>query len=57
MLLKQKYWHVEGKKNWIFGVKDGSKIKIKLQLHSKISLKRNVKVKGNASPFDGNYIY
>ena len=57
MILKKKYWHVEGKKNWIFGVKDDSKIQIKLQLHSKISLKRNVKVKGNASPFDGNHIY
>lgn len=57
MKLKEKYWHVEGKQNWIFGVKNDSNIRIKLQLHSKIPIKRHVKVKGAASPFDGNHIY
>ena len=55
--LKEKYWHVEGKRNWIFGIKNNSKIQIRLQIHSKILIKRHLKVKDNASPFDGNSLY
>lgn len=55
--LKDKYWHKVGKKNWVFGIKTGEDISMKLQLHSKIPIKRHVKVKGSASPFDGNLIY
>lgn len=55
--LKDKYWHKVGKNNWVFGIKTGKNISMKLQLHSKIPIKRHVKVKGSASPFDGNLIY
>ncbi len=59
--LKEKYWHTVGKQNWIFGVKLHTKtndeVLIQLQRHSTISIKRHAKVKGTASPFDGNLIY
>lgn len=55
--LKAKYWHINGQRSWIFGIKEKEKIIIQLQLHSKISIQRHVKVKGTASPFDGNLIY
>lgn len=57
--LKSKYWHIVGKNNWIFGVKDkkSEEIALQLQKHSKISIKRHAKVKGNASPFNGDHIY
>jgi RNA-directed DNA polymerase len=56
--LKDKYWHKVLKENWVFGVKDkNGNVSLRLQLHSKIPIKRHVKVKGNVSPFDGNVIY
>ena len=55
--LKEKYWHQVGKKNWVFGVKVKDEIAITIQLHSNIPIIRHVKVKGKASPFDGNLIY
>jgi RNA-directed DNA polymerase len=55
--LKEKYWHTVGTQNWVFGVKVGDEVRIRLQLHSKISIRRHVKVKGAASPFDGNLVY
>jgi RNA-directed DNA polymerase len=58
MKLKEMYWHTVGKRNWVFGVKkDGELVKVQLQLHSKIPIKQHIKVKKNASPFDGNLIY
>lgn len=55
--LKDKYWHRIGNQNWVFGVEKENEIVMKLQLHSKIPIKRDAKVKGTASPFDGNSIY
>lgn len=55
--LKEKYWHIMDKRNWVFGVKTKDGLKLTLQYHSKIPIKRHAKVKGNASPFDGNIIY
>lgn len=55
--LKEKYWMIEGNNNWVFGLKTKDETTVKLQVHSKISIKRHIKVKGNASPFDGNSIY
>jgi len=55
--LKKKYWHQEKKNNWVFGVKKDDEIKLRVQLHSKISIQRHAKVKGAASPFNGNIIY
>jgi RNA-directed DNA polymerase len=56
--LKEKYWHIVGSRNWVFGVKDKKReISFQLQLHSKIPIQRHAKVKGTNSPFDGNLIY
>ena len=55
--LKKKYWHIEKKNKWVFGVKKDDEIKLRLQVHSKVSIKRHAKVKGSASPFDGNLVY
>jgi len=55
--LKEKYWHKQGKRNWVFGVKTNDDINLMIQYHSKIFIKRYAKVKGTASPFDGNLIY
>jgi RNA-directed DNA polymerase len=56
--LKSKYWHTSGKQNWVFGIKEeNGEIPVQLQLHSKIPIKRHIKVKGTASPFDGNTLY
>lgn len=55
--LKAKYWHQEGGRNWVFGIKTYEEITLRLQEHSKISVQRYAKVRGSASPFDGNIIY
>jgi RNA-directed DNA polymerase len=55
--LKEKYWHTQGNQNWIFGIRSNNELTMKVQLHSKIPIKRHAKVKGKASPFDGNLIY
>ena len=56
--LKDKYWHKVKKNNWTFGVANkDNEISLRLQKHSKIPIKRYAKVKGSASPFDGNQTY
>ena len=57
--LKEKYWHSVKNQNWVFGIKSKTEADLSLQLqyHSKIPIKRYAKVKGTASPFDGNLIY
>lgn len=61
--LKQMYWHeIDGSK-WVFAVKKPSKNKndepnyIRLQYHRRIKIVRHIKVKKDAAPFDGNFIY
>ena len=36
--LKEKYWHQNGRRNWVFGIKHKDVIPMQLQLHSKISI-------------------
>jgi RNA-directed DNA polymerase len=55
--LKAKYWHTIENRNWVFGVQTKEEVTLQLQYHSKIPIIRHVKVKGTASPFDGNLIY
>jgi len=55
--LKQKYWHIVDKRNWVFGIKRDGEVKIQLQTHTKIPILRHAKVDRTASPFDGNFIY
>ena len=53
-----KYWHTVGDRNWAFGVKykEGNNL-FGLLEHAKTPIVRHVKVKGEASPFDGNLTY
>ncbi|WP_069791690.1 group II intron reverse transcriptase/maturase (plasmid) [Cyanobacterium sp. IPPAS B-1200] len=51
----KKYWHTYGNKNWVFSTRDEDGIK--LLSHSEVEVKRHVKVKGDKSPYDGDWIY
>jgi RNA-directed DNA polymerase len=50
---KDKYWRTVGDKNWCFSTEDG----MELLTHASTPIVRHTKVKGEASPFDGNWIY
>jgi len=50
---KDKYWRTVEDRNWCFSTEDG----IELLTHSSTPIVRHTKVKGEASPFDGNWIY
>ncbi|HBK24177.1 MAG TPA: group II intron reverse transcriptase/maturase, partial [Planktothrix sp. UBA10369] len=50
---KDKYWRTVGDKNWCFSTEDG----MELLTHSSTPIVRHTKVKGEANPFDGNWIY
>jgi RNA-directed DNA polymerase len=50
---KDKYWRTVGDRNWCFRTENG----IKLTRHSDTPIVRHIKVKGVASPFDGNWTY
>jgi RNA-directed DNA polymerase len=54
--VKNKYWHTIGQNRWTFCkiYEDGYYL---LHRHSRINIRRHTKVKGNASPYDGNFIY
>jgi RNA-directed DNA polymerase len=47
-----KYWRLETG-NWDFAPKEG----VKLYQHTRKAIQRHIKVKGTASPYDGNTIY
>jgi len=48
----KKYWKSVGKRQWVFGDEQ-----LKLNNHRDTAIKRHVKVKGAASPYDGNLLY
>jgi RNA-directed DNA polymerase len=48
-----KYWRTVGSRNWCFSTKDG----IKLTLHSDTEIVRHKKVKGEVSPYNGDWSY
>ncbi|WP_242527461.1 group II intron reverse transcriptase [Ktedonosporobacter rubrisoli] len=50
--IAQKYWHVHDGQGWKFS--DG---KSKLWNHSQTAIQRHAKVRGAASPYDGNLLY
>ncbi|MBX9256501.1 group II intron reverse transcriptase/maturase [Desmonostoc muscorum CCALA 125] len=51
--VSNKYWHVDSGEGWEFAVKD----KMHLFLHAKTPIVRHIKVQGNRSPYDGDWIY
>ena len=50
---KGKYWRTVGEQNWCFSTEDG----LKLLNHANTPIVRHIKVKGKASPFNGDWIY
>jgi len=50
---KDKYWRTVGDQNWCFSTEDG----LELRSHAATPIVRHVKVKGKASPYNGDWIY
>jgi RNA-directed DNA polymerase len=48
----RRYWLLNQEKGWTFGTE-----KMSLWKHSRTSIQRHIKVRGTASPYDGNLIY
>jgi RNA-directed DNA polymerase len=55
--VSNKYWHTVGGNNWVFSATRDGKIAQTLISHASKPIVRHVKVKGTASPFDGNLKY
>ena len=53
----KKYWHHIDGANWVFATRQEGKNPMRLRAHSETPIVRHVKVKGDASPYDGNLIY
>jgi RNA-directed DNA polymerase len=51
--IRIRYWRTIGKDHWRFATPDA----YSLNKHAAITIQRHVKVKGNASPFDGTLLY
>lgn len=54
--IQMKYFHTMGGDNWTFSTREGKNPLI-LRQHSDTDIVRHVKVKGNASPYDGDWVY
>jgi RNA-directed DNA polymerase len=50
---KEKYWRTVGDRNWCFSTEDG----LELLTHASTPIVRHTKVKGDVSPYDGNWTY
>ena len=55
--VSNKYWHSIGGDNWVFATSEEGENPLKLLDHTRIKIKRHVKVKGESSPYDGNLVY
>ena len=55
--ISNKYWRTIGNDNWCFATRNHSDNPLKLFDHADTKIVRHIKVKGPASPMDGNLIY
>lgn len=55
--VSSKYWQTIGSDNWAFATSQEGKNPMRLSSHAETPIVRHVKVKGDASPYDGNLIY
>ena len=58
----KKYWHTEWItqerfRTWVFSTREDNKNGMKLLTHTDTKIRRHTKVKGEKSPFDGDWIY
>ncbi|WP_268887443.1 group II intron maturase-specific domain-containing protein [Ktedonobacter robiniae] len=51
--IHQRYWRKDETRNWIFSTPE----KQEIRRHNQTSIQRHTKVKGEASPYDGNLLY
>ena len=51
--IHRKYWRKKETRNWSFSTPEGREI----WYHTKTEIQRHSKVKGEASPYDGNFLY
>ena len=52
-----KYWQTIGEDNWVFATRYEGENPRRLLSHGATEIVRHVKVKGDASPYDGNLVY
>lgn len=55
--ITEKYWQSINGDNWVFATRLEGQNPLRLQKHDATPIKRHVKVKGEASPYDGNLVY
>ncbi|MEH2336521.1 group II intron maturase-specific domain-containing protein [Nostoc sp.] len=55
--VSNKYWQTIGDNNWVFATKQEGKNPMRLRSHAETPIVRYVKVRSEASPYDGNLIY
>ncbi|HEY9693969.1 MAG TPA: group II intron reverse transcriptase/maturase [Oculatellaceae cyanobacterium] len=53
----EKYWQSIGGDNWVFATRQEGENPMRLIKHDAIEIIRHVKVKSDASPYDGNLVY
>jgi RNA-directed DNA polymerase len=53
----QKYWQSIDGNNWVFATRQEVKNPMRLHKYEATKIKRHIKVKGEASPYDGNLVY
>lgn len=53
----QRYWGRQAGRTWVFLVKSGEDTGLSLPAHTDTPIQRHVKVRGYASPYDGNFRY
>lgn len=55
--VSKKYWHSIDGDNWVFATRKDENNSLRLLDHTHIKIARHIKVKGIASPYDGNLVY
>jgi RNA-directed DNA polymerase len=58
--IRTKYFLTQGDRNWVFGYKkiaDGKEQLITVKAHVSTPIERHVKVQGDRSPYDGDWVY
>ena len=48
-----RYWMTKDEKTWVFGIPNG----VTLNQHARVAIIRHAKIKGDATPYDGNWSY
>lgn len=51
--IAHRYWQANPRRQWVFGTPNGPA----LNSHASVAIVRHVKVRGDASPYDGNWSY